>query len=64
MVTTVVMMIIIIAGFWSLHSPPTQVSHVYVAPPHRVMEKIKHPVCFMLNQRQQHFFFLCSVKTR
>ena len=32
---------IIIAGVWSLHSPPPQVSHLYMTPLHRVMERTK-----------------------
>ena len=33
--------IIIIAGVRSLRSPPSQVSHLYMTPLHRVMERTK-----------------------
>lgn len=31
----------VIAGVWSLHSPPPQVSHLYMTSLHRVMERTK-----------------------
>jgi hypothetical protein len=59
--------IIIIAGVRSLRSPPPQVSHLYMTPLHRVMERTKggDQASNMLypQSMETRFLILCTIKT-